>query len=94
MIVVNRLIWETSNIDHIARHGISQQEVEEVCHGQYVVKDAHGGRVMIIGPTLSGRALCIILDPEPDEGVWHPVTARSADRGERKKFTLETGVKL
>lgn len=94
MIRVDRLIWDEGNITHIARHEVISQEVEEVCHGQYLVKDAKAGRVMIIGSTKSGRALCIILDREAEEGIWYPVTARSADKAERKKYTQETGVIL
>jgi uncharacterized DUF497 family protein len=94
MIQIKKLVWTEKNIEHIARHDVTRDEVEEVCHGVHVAKDAHAGRAMIIGPTKSGRALCIILDPEEVIGVWYPVTARSADRGERRKFTLETGVTL
>lgn len=79
MIVVKRLIWETSNIEHISRHDVTQEEVEQACHGSLLVKDARSGRVMIFGP---------------QEGVWYPVTARSTDRGERRKYFQETGVKL
>lgn len=89
MIRVDRLIWDESNIGHIARHQVTPQEVEEVCHGPDIVKNAKAGRVMVIGPTRSGRALSIILDPEPQPRIWYPVTARSADRAERKKYALE-----
>lgn len=92
MIRVDRLIWDEGNIAHIARHDVTPQEVEEVCHGSFITKDAKAGRVMIIGSTKSGSALCIILDPEEQEGVWYPVTARSADKAERRKYTQETGV--
>lgn len=94
MIRVDRLIWDEGNTAHIARHDVTPKEVEEVCHGQYLVKDAKAGRVMIIGSTKSGRALCIIIDPEAEERIWYPVTARPADKAERKKYTQETGVIL
>lgn len=94
MIQIKKLVWTEGNVEHIARHNVTKEEVEEVFHGIHIMKDAHGGRFMMIGPTMKNRALCIILDPEWPEGTWYIVTARSADRGERKKFTRETGVSL
>ena len=31
-IVINALIWDEWNKEHIARHGVTPEEVEEVCH--------------------------------------------------------------
>lgn len=94
MIVVNRLIWETSNIDHIARHGVTQQQVEEVCHNNPVMLTGHSGRIMVVGLTLNGKAISVVLDPESESGVWYPVTARSADRKERRYYESEKGVTI
>ena len=94
MITVRRLVWDNNNIDHIDRHNVTKEEVEEVCQGEHVAVDAHYGRVMVIGPTFERRAIAVILDPEREEGVWYPVTARSADRQERRKYFEEKGVKL
>lgn len=33
MIIVRELIWTERNIDHIARHNVTREEVEQVCHG-------------------------------------------------------------
>ena len=94
MIVIGWLIWDTHNVAHIARHEVTRQEVEEVCHGNYIIGEANHGRIMIIGPTQSGRALAAILDSEEEEGIWYPVIARSADRKERRRYAKEMGVKL
>jgi len=32
MLYVEDLDWDERNLDHIARHGITQYEVEEVCY--------------------------------------------------------------
>ena len=94
MIIIRELIWTQSNIDHITRHNVTREEVEEVCHGSYIVLDAHGNRFLVIGPTQSGRALAIILDPEQEQSIYYPVTARQADRKERKKYFEMKGVRL
>lgn len=92
MITVRRLVWERATIDHIARHDVTPNEVEEVCHGSCIVLDARRGRFLIIGPTEKKRPLAVIVDPEPEEGVYYPVTARPADRRERRRYQEETGV--
>lgn len=94
MIVVRRLVWEKTNADHIARHGVSQSEVEEVCHNKPVFLSGHSGRVMAVGLTSAGKAISVILDAEEEHGVWYPVTARSADRNERLYYQQKKGVKL
>ncbi len=38
MLAVRRLIWGPGNVAHIARHAVTPEEVEEVCHGAPVVQ--------------------------------------------------------
>ncbi len=89
MIVVKRLVWEKINIDHIARHEVTPKEVEEVCHSKYVALDAHHGRFMIVGPTKAKRILAVIIDPEPESGVYYPVTAKNANKREQQKYHIQ-----
>lgn len=37
---IRKLIWPAERIDHIARHGIIPEEVEEVCFGRSFVQRA------------------------------------------------------
>src|SRR5438094_753078 len=74
MIVVRRLVWETGNELHIARHGVTRDEVEEVCHGDYIVAEGYSGRIMVVGPTHGGRTLAVVLAPR-GRGTYFPVTA-------------------
>ena len=89
MVVVRRLIWEKTNTDHVARHHVTPQEVEQVCHGKYITFDVHHGRYMIVGSTLTKRILAIIIDPEPKAGVYYPVTARTADKKEKQAYSTK-----
>jgi uncharacterized DUF497 family protein len=86
MPVIRRLIWDTWNVTHIARHNVTPDEVEEVCHGRPLTSANYKGRIRLIGPTQSGRMLCAILAPTDREGVYYPVTARPADRKERRGY--------
>ena len=92
MLVVRRLIWDPWNIGHIARHEVTPEEVEEVCHGDPVVQVGKQGRSLVFGPTGSGRMLAVVMDPESEEtGVYYPVTARPASRRERAIYAGERG---
>ncbi len=82
MIFLRRLVWDSWNVAHIARHEVTPGEVEEVCHGEYIVRQTYDDRLLLIGPTLSGRILAVILDPTKKAGVYYPVTARPASRKE------------
>jgi uncharacterized DUF497 family protein len=91
MLFVRRLIWDTWNIAHIARHDVIPEEVEEVCHGQPVTSQTYKGRLRVVGPTRSYRMLTVILAPTEEPGVYYPVTARPADRKERRNYEQQRG---
>jgi hypothetical protein len=43
MIVISRLIWDSWNVAHIARHEVVPDEVEEVCHGPFIIRQTYDG---------------------------------------------------
>ena len=94
VLVINTLIWDDWNKNHIARHDVTPEEVEEVCQSKYLVLDGHHGRFVIVGTTQANRVLAIIIDPEAENGVYYPVTARPADRKERRLYTEKGGEKV
>jgi uncharacterized DUF497 family protein len=77
MLSVRRLIWDAWNVAHIARHRCVPEEV------------TYKGRIRVVGLTQSGRLLTVILAPTPDAGVYYPITARPADRKERRNYREE-----
>ena len=85
MIFIRRLIWDSWNVDHIARHRVTPEEVEEVCHGAPLAQRSYKGRIILLGPTATGKLLAVILAPE-GRGVYYPVTARPASRKERGMY--------
>jgi uncharacterized DUF497 family protein len=81
------LDWDDWNRDHIAKHGVVAEEVEEVVAGAPVFRDVRKGRVMAIGPTRQGRMLAVVVGPVPDQsGVYYPFSARPASRQERRRY--------
>jgi hypothetical protein len=78
MVYVRRLHWELGedgNEEHIARHHVTRNEVEQVCHGRHITNEGYKRRLRIIGETVTGRVLTIILAPYGKSGVYYPVTA-------------------
>lgn len=94
MIRVDRLIWDEGNIAHIARHEVTPQEVEEICHNDPALLTGHSGRIMLVDPTSTGRAVSVVLEQDIVKDIWYPVTARSADKKERRFYKLQKGVIL
>lgn len=85
MIAIDRLIWDSWNVAHIARHEVISVEVEEVCHGEPKVEEGYKGHLQLVGPTNAERVLAIILEPiEPR--LYYPITARDASRKERQRY--------
>ncbi len=80
-IVVNGLIWDDWNRDHLASHNVTTEEVEEVCHGKHKVIESYRKRIQMSGKTRSGKNLIIIFSPEDrnlkvyGKGIYYPITA-------------------
>ena len=88
MLAVRRLIWDSWNVAHIARHQVNPNQAEEVCHADPVVQQGNKGRYLVFGPAKSGRLLTVVLDPK-GEGIYYPVTARPASKRERAIYVQE-----
>jgi len=81
--LIKNLIWDDRNIEHISRHGVEPEEVEQVCIGKYFTKRGRNGTYRVIGQTQAGRYLTLFLSPR-GSGKFYPVTARDSDNKERK----------
>lgn len=90
MASLRRLIWDTWNVPHIARHQVTPEEVEQVCQGDPVELQSYAGRLLLIGPTEAGKMLAVVLSPL-GRGVYYPVTARPASRKERRYYREQKG---
>ena len=83
--LIKNLIWDDWNIEHIAKHNVTPDEIGEVCKGKHFSKIGKQGTYSIIGQTQAGRYLTIILSPK-GAGNFYTVTARDSDIRERRKF--------
>jgi hypothetical protein len=82
---VREFQWDEENEAHIARHGVTPPEVEEVFFGRIAVKRSHSGRYLVLGKSGAGRYLAVVI--EKLGGGWaRVVTARDMASAERRLY--------
>jgi uncharacterized DUF497 family protein len=57
-----------------------------------VTSQTYQGRIRVIGLTSNRRMLTVILAPTDEPGIYYPVTARPADREERRQYREQRGI--
>lgn len=86
---IHEFIWTQERIDHIVRHRVLPEEVEEVCFGQaWIRRTKTAGKnpvYYVLGQTLSGRHLFCVVIQFPN-GKGFPVTARPMTEKEKRRF--------
>ena len=88
MIRIDGLSWDERAEDHIARHSVRFEEVEQAVEGRLLIRRS-GTYFLLIGQAYSGRYLAVVLDYEGD-GIWYPVTARDCSDSERRLVRRRT----
>ena len=81
-IKVKKLIWDEYNREHIKRHEVSVEEVEEIRKNYLVHKKGKKGRYLMIG-RCGSRILSVVINRK-ETGIYYPVTAYDADKPERR----------
>lgn len=82
---IRRLRWNEWNIERIQRHGVSQDDVEEVCYSRHIAIKSGRGKMALWGQTADGRYLLVVLVIE-DYGDHYPISAREMDEKEKKQY--------
>jgi uncharacterized DUF497 family protein len=87
--VISEIVWPDDRVEHIAKHGISPDEFEDVCFGHALVLCARSeGRnpvYHVLGRTVTDRYLLCIVIHFPD-GKGYPVTARPMTAREKRRY--------
>ncbi|MBI1882751.1 MAG: BrnT family toxin [Chlamydiae bacterium] len=78
--------WSEESIEHIARHGVLPEEVEEVCRSSFQCKErGRGGFYYVTGQTHAGRYLFIVVRYLGHRKV-KVITARDMDEKEKYRY--------
>jgi uncharacterized DUF497 family protein len=84
---IKRLNWDKRNIFHIACHGITVKDVEDVCADRHIARKVKD-RYIIYGDTEAGRHIFIVLEKRGDN--FRPITARDMSESEKKIYKKYT----
>lgn len=86
MILIQRLIWDEWNREHLHTHSLTIKDVEEAIHQIIDIRMSYRNRLMIIGHTKTNKILHIILSPEDRNqksyttGTYYPITAYESEK--------------
>lgn len=83
-IIVRRLAWNEVNIDHIKKHEVRPQEVEIGVQRLSYHKKSYKNRYILVGR--SGKRILSIVVKRQNIGEYFVVTARDADKKERRRL--------
>jgi uncharacterized DUF497 family protein len=86
---ISEFVWPEDRVEHIAEHGVTPEEFEEVCFGRSLVLRARAtGKNPVyyaLGETGSGRhVFCVVI--EFPGGKGYPVTARDMTSKEKRRY--------
>ncbi len=84
-------IWDNANLAHIARHGISSAEVEQVITNEpldleFQIRNGEE-RLVSVGETATGRVLMVVTTFR--DGATRVVTAFPAPKNIRQHYSAE-----
>ncbi len=86
---IHELIWPQDQIEHIAQHNVTPNEVEEVCMGKPFIQRAKSQGenpvYYVLGQTNAGRYLfCVVI--RFADGRGYPITARAMTDKEKRRY--------
>ncbi len=87
-LLIRELLWDKRSVEHIARHHVTAQEVEEVCFNPRSLVFKRGTRYIVLGQTVAGRYLFVAVD-RVCKSKGYVVTARPMDKKERRRYQRE-----
>ena len=89
---IEGLDWDDWNRDHIKKHAVTQDEVEEVVSAMAIYRASYKNRIAVTGPTQAGRVLTVVIGESPREARrYYVFSARPASRNERRDYEQQKG---
>ncbi|MEA3279583.1 MAG: BrnT family toxin [Thermodesulfobacteriota bacterium] len=88
--MIYSLIWSSKNLEHITKHDVTPEEVEEICGKKsLILKAPSKGQnpvYYVLGQTFAGRYLfSVIIYFGKSRG--YAVTARDMTKNEKRRYT-------
>ena len=86
---MKKLIWNEWNIDHIRKHNVTVNEVEEAYKNKKFEIDSYSDRKKLYGLTNKGRMMIVIVSKENNKNLY-VFSARDMSRKERREYYVQT----
>ena len=77
--------WDEDSIDHIWKHHVEPEEVEETIEGRHFFRKGREGTYYVLGRSDGGRYLFVVLARKPSRN-YRVVTSRDMTAVERRSF--------
>ena len=89
---IDALDWDDWNRDHITKHAVTPDEVEEAFSSRAVYRASYKNRIAVTGATQAGRMLTVIIGESPRQAHrYYVFSARPASRSERRDYDQQHG---
>lgn len=86
---MGKLIWNEWNRNHIKKHNVTVDEVEEVYKNKKFDLDSYLDRKKLYGLSNNGRMMIIVVSKENNKNVY-VFSARDMSRKERREYYVQT----
>ena len=81
-VVIKKLVWDSYNIEHIKKHGVTKKEIENAVKLIRYHKHTHNQRYLVVCE--GDKRLVTIVVARKLLSTYYVVSARTAKRSERK----------
>lgn len=82
---ISELEWDDENIEHLARHDVNPEEVEEVCFGTHLSRRESKLRYVLSGQTLAGKYLNVVVE-QVGKGLFRVVTSFEMSEHYKRRY--------
>jgi len=82
---IDSLYWDDENIEHIARHNVNPQEVEDVCFRTHIGEREGAQRYILSGQCANGRYLNVVIE-RVGKGLFRPITAFEMSESYKRRY--------
>ena len=82
---VRQLVWDNWNINHIKKHKVKPEEVEQAIESKTKTLESYQKRLLVLEQTNKKRLLTFVLELVENK-KYYLVTARDMSRKERRYY--------
>jgi uncharacterized DUF497 family protein len=82
---ISDLQWDDQNVEHIARHNVNPEEVENICFGVHIAVREEGGRYILSGQSAAGRYVNVVVE-RVAKGLFRPITAFEMSDSYKRRY--------